>query len=143
MADTVLLIEDSATFRALLASMLATQGMATIAAETGKAGIQRATKDHPKIVILDLSLPDMTGVDVLSSLKANPETAAIPVIICTASVDGDLRNEVIKNGASEIFTKPVIPKDLTSALRRHLFQAQDAKNSLSRASYSETSRGFV
>jgi CheY-like chemotaxis protein len=77
-------------------------------------------KDRPDVIILDLSLPDMTGADVLSSLKGRDETRHIPVIICTASVDGELRNEVLQRGADEIFTKPVTPKHLFTALRRHL-----------------------
>jgi CheY-like chemotaxis protein len=120
MPNTVLLIEDSATFRALLASMLATQSYSVITAENGQAGVKRAAKDRPDVIILDLSLPDMTGADVLSSLKSSTETRHIPVIICTASVDGELRNEVLRRGADEIFTKPVRPKDLFVALHRHL-----------------------
>jgi CheY-like chemotaxis protein len=120
MPSTVLLIEDSATFRALLSSMLATQGYSVISAENGESGVRRAAKDRPNVVILDLSLPGMSGVDVLSALKNGTETEHIPVIICTASVDGDLRQEVQKRRADEIFTKPVTPKDLFAALRKHL-----------------------
>jgi DNA-binding response OmpR family regulator len=100
--------------------MLTSQSYLVIGAENGEAGIRRAVKDRPDVVILDLSLPDMTGADVLSSLKGRDETRHIPVIICTASVDGELRNEVLQRGADEIFTKPVTPKHLFAALRRHL-----------------------
>jgi CheY-like chemotaxis protein len=120
MPSTVLLIEDSATFRALLSSMLVTQGYSVINAENGESGIRRAVKERPSVVILDLSLPGISGVDVLSTLKEAPETGQIPVIICTASVDGELRQEVQNRGADEIFTKPVTPKDLFVALRKHL-----------------------
>jgi twitching motility two-component system response regulator PilH len=120
MPSTVLLIEDSATFRALLSSMLATQGYSVISAENGEAGIRKAAKERPNLVILDLSLPGMSGVEVLSALKGTPATERIPVIICTASVDGELRQEVQQRGADAIFTKPVTPKDLFVALRNHL-----------------------
>jgi DNA-binding response OmpR family regulator len=133
MADMVLLIEDSATFRALLSSMLTTQGYSVITAENGKSGILKASAERPNAIILDLSLPDVTGADVLSSLKSNAKTGQIPVIICTASVDGELRDEVVKRGADEIFTKPVTPKDLISALRRHTDRGNRAENSQAQA----------
>jgi CheY-like chemotaxis protein len=129
MPTTVLLIEDSATFRTLLSSMLATQGYSVMSAENGESGIRRAMKDRPNLVILDLSLPGMSGIDVLSALKGAPETGRIPVIICTASVDGELRQEVQKRGADEIFTKPVTPKDLFAALRNHLSPSLKAADS--------------
>jgi CheY-like chemotaxis protein len=120
MAKTVLLIEDSVTFRALLSSTLATQRYSVISAENGESGIRRAAKDRPDIIILDLSLPDMSGAAVLASLKSDAQTAHMPVVICTASVDGELRDEVLQKGADEIFTKPVTPRDLFAALQRHL-----------------------
>ncbi len=125
MAGRILVIEDSATFRALLTATLRRKGYEVISAETGAAGIREAMKQMPNVITLDLSLPDMSGVEVLSALKADPSTCQVPVIICTASVDGNLRQEVLQKGAAEILTKPVQPTDLFAALNRHLRHSSD------------------
>jgi CheY-like chemotaxis protein len=121
-AVKVLIIEDTATFRMLLSTTLRKSNFEVVAAENGAAGIQRASKETPQIITLDLSLPDMSGAEVIISLKADPATRQIPVVVCTASVDADVRNEVMRQGAVEILTKPVLPADLISTLNRHLSQ---------------------
>jgi len=117
-AEKVLIIEDNVTFRGILSMMLQRQGYEVISADKGINGLQRATQDQPNIIILDLSLPDINGVEVLSTLKATPETSHIPVIICTAAVDQALREEVLKRGAEELFDKPVVPSILLLVLNK-------------------------
>jgi CheY-like chemotaxis protein len=120
MEGRILVIEDSATFRKLLIATLRQKNYDVTGADTGSAGIRQAVKQTPDIITLDLSLPDMSGVEALSSLKTDPITCQIPVIVCTASVDSTLRQEVLQKGAAEILTKPVTSADLFSAVDRHL-----------------------
>jgi DNA-binding response OmpR family regulator len=124
MAQKILVIEDSATFRMLLTTTLRRKGYEVRGAETGAAGIRGAQKERPDIITLDLSLPDISGVEVISSLKADLVTRPIPIIICTASVDGNLRGGVLETGAAEILTKPVQSSDLFAALNRQLRKAR-------------------
>jgi CheY-like chemotaxis protein len=128
MSEKILVIEDSATFRALLMATLQRKGYKVIGADTGAAGIQAAKTKAPDIISLDLSLPDISGVEVLGSLKSDLLTRQIPVIICTASVDGGLREEVRRRGAAEILTKPLQSTDLFSALGRLLRKIGDKSN---------------
>ena len=120
MADSILVIEDSATFRALLTATLRRKGYQVVVADTGLAGMQIARNRAPSLISLDLSLPDVSGVDLLSALKADLITRQIPVIVCTASVDGGLKDEVLRRGAAEVLTKPLQSADLFAAMNRHL-----------------------
>jgi two-component system, sensor histidine kinase and response regulator len=120
MRDKILLIEDIATFRAILSASLRRQGYQVISCETGATGLRAAFTLAPHLICLDLSLPDVSGVDVLSCLKANPNTQPIPVIICTACVDGSLGDELQRRGAAEILIKPIQPAELFRVLGRHL-----------------------
>ena len=129
MAEKILVIEDSATFRALLTATFRHKGYDVVGADSGFAGIRAAKNETPNVICLDLSLPDISGIEVLSSLKGDSIMRHIPVIICTACVDGDVREEVLRRGAAEILTKPVQPADLFAALERHL---RTASNELSR-----------
>jgi CheY-like chemotaxis protein len=120
MASKILLIEDSATFRALLTAALRQKGYTVVGAPTGLAGIQAAKYQNPNAISLDLSLPDISGLEVLSALKADLITRHIPVIICTACVDGGLKEEALQRGAVETLTKPLQSADLFAALKRQL-----------------------
>jgi CheY-like chemotaxis protein len=120
MAEKILVIEDSVTFRMLLTETLRRKGYDVISADTGFAGLQTAKNQRPDLISLDLSLPDTSGSEVLSSLKTDLITQQIPVIVCTACVDGGLREEVLRRGAAEVLTKPVRPADLFAALNRAL-----------------------
>lgn len=78
--NTVLYIEDNAANRQLLEMILARRPDVTLVmAETGSSGLSLSTETLPGLILLDLSLPDMDGVDVLIRLKEDPRTAAIPV----------------------------------------------------------------
>ncbi len=120
MAHKILIIEDSSTFRTLLTTTLRRKGYEVVGADTGLAGIQAAKDQLPNLISLDLSLPDISGAEVLSSLKADLITRQIPVIVCTACVDGCVRGEVLRGGAAEILTKPVKAADLFAAVDRCL-----------------------
>jgi CheY-like chemotaxis protein len=119
-ATKLLVIEDGSNFRAMITSALRRAGYQVVIADTGGMGIAKALKELPDAILLDLSLPDMSGVEVTASLKANPLTRPIPVIICTGCVDEEPKREVLRQGAVEILSKPISPADVNKALRKYL-----------------------
>jgi len=83
----VLIVDDTEDARRLIRRILQAQGNYTLfEAENGRAAIELARKESPDLVLLDLMMPDMDGFSILDALKANPGTAAIPVIVVTAKV---------------------------------------------------------
>jgi two-component system phosphate regulon response regulator PhoB len=77
-----------------------------------------AMRQSPDLVLLDISMPGGTGLDVLRKLKSNSKTANVPVIIITGSTDQKLPDEVLKLGASQFLSKPIDPVVLMEAVEK-------------------------
>ncbi|MFV0439452.1 MAG: response regulator, partial [Desulfopila sp.] len=90
---TLLYIEDNESIRQLVRFLLARRhDIQMIEASTGQNGLLQASASHPDIILVDNSLPDMTGSEVLQQLKAQHTTAAIPAIAISANPLGELRS---------------------------------------------------
>ncbi len=110
----VLIVEDDPDAAALLAATVASAGFRSRRAPTGSVGLELARQLHPAAITLDVMMPGMDGWRVLQSLKGNPETSDIPVIVCSIV---DNRPLGFRLGASAYLLKPVEPAQLTSTLR--------------------------
>ena len=78
-----------------------------IVAMNGQQGIESAVEKNPDLILLDLGLPDMEGIDVLRSLKQDKHTSPIPVVIVTANAMSEDKQRVIELGASAYVEKPI------------------------------------
>ncbi|HZC22470.1 MAG TPA: response regulator, partial [Candidatus Binatia bacterium] len=96
----VLIIDDDEVSRYLLKSALGQADLRFTEANGGVEGIRRASEAHPDLVILDLVMPDLSGFEVLSELKANPRTASIPVIIHTSKVLNSYERTLLTEAAA-------------------------------------------
>ena len=92
-------------------------GWEIIDAASGVEGIARAQKERPDAILLDMMMPDMHGAEVLTNLKADPGTAAIPVIFLTAKVQAARQPP---NGAAGVILKPFDPLQLASQIAKTL-----------------------
>jgi CheY-like chemotaxis protein len=110
-----LIIDDEAGARELLALALGENGFRTLTAATGEEALALARKHRPEVITLDVFLPTIDGWDVLRLLKADPETARIPVVVVSISSD---RARAFSLGAVEHLVKPVQRDTLLEALRR-------------------------
>jgi two-component system KDP operon response regulator KdpE len=119
---TVLVVEDEVAIRRFLRAALANQGYRLVEADTGADGLEAAATRQPDVVILDLGLPDMDGLDVIKRLR---EWSAVPVIVLSAR--GQERDKVVAldAGADDYVSKPFGPEELLArvraALRRRAF----------------------
>jgi signal transduction histidine kinase/CheY-like chemotaxis protein len=111
---TVLVIDDEADVRDLVHRFLKKEGYHVVPAGTGDEGIRLARELHPDVITLDVMMPGVDGWSVLTALKADPETAEIPVIMLTIVDD---RNLGYALGASEYLTKPINREQLLTELR--------------------------
>lgn len=102
-AVRILIVDDEAPMRRLLARTLEEQGHKTIAAESGQEGLDRATMDRPDLILLDLGLPDMDGVNVLKKIR---EWSAVPVIILSVQNSEETIVRALDAGADDYLTKP-------------------------------------
>ena len=126
-AISVLYIEDNPANVELVARFLGGKPNLRLRSEaSGRAGLDRATRDMPDIILLDLHLPDMHGAQVLSELKAEPATAAIPVIVLSADASRGVIHRLLASGALAYLTKPIELAELGTLLDTFAAaQAQD------------------
>ena len=118
MSRPVLLVDDDPATLLLAEELLAQEGIATIAASTGRDALRRIQEDAPGAVLLDLMLPDMTGRHVLADLKAR--NIALPVIMLTAQGDVEDVVSCMRLGATDYIQKPVDKVRLVTAIKNAL-----------------------
>ncbi|WP_437648767.1 response regulator [Sorangium sp. So ce362] len=124
----VLLIEDDPQMRRFLRAMLAARGYRLVEAETGGEGIAQATTRNPDLVLLDLGLPDMDGLEVTRRLR---EWSAVPIIVLSARGQEQDKIDALDGGADDYLTKPFSAGELLARLRvalRHAARAARGAN---------------
>ena len=115
----ILIVEDHPTMREAMRMVLEHEGFVIREAADGAAAVEMVRAQPPDLVFLDLNIPGMTGADVLKSLKEDPATASVRVIIVTATGEEE-RERVLSLGADEYFTKPFSPLALLRTVERVL-----------------------
>lgn len=110
----ILVVEDHIDSLDVLSLQLRSMGYEVIGAMTGEEGIEKAEVHHPEIILMDLRLPDINGIE------QNPHTAHIPVIAHTAWPEEANRNDGKQAGISEILTKPTSPHRFKATIEKHL-----------------------
>ena len=104
----VLVVDDDPLHHARLEGLLSSEGYAVIKAMGGREGIRKARELAPAVVILDLLMPDLSGLDVVAALKADPATAAIPILVMTAKELSREDKRVLNAQAAAVLEKPSV-----------------------------------
>lgn len=117
---TILIVDDTEQVRDYLKEALTMLNLVVFAAEDGRSGLQMLETVKPDLVILDLKMPDMDGVEVCNNIKNSPEYSNIPVIAFTASVQDEELAGLEYKGFDGILKKPVKLNDLTNVLTKYL-----------------------
>ncbi len=117
MRDRVLVVEDEKDVRELLRLNLKGGGFDVLEAHNGAEGLAMAKAELPSVVILDLMMPEMNGMEVCRALRRNPATSRIPILMLTAkSTEGD-KVAGLEVGADDYVTKPFSPRELLLRVR--------------------------
>ena len=120
----ILIVEDNDKNLKLVRDVLQVKGYDTIEAGTAEDGIRLAGERHPDLILMDIQLPGMSGIDALRVLRANPATAAIPVIAVTASVMQQDRSQITEAGFDGYIAKPLDLKPFLESVRAMLERGQ-------------------
>lgn len=120
----VLVVEDHPGCRDLLARCLRFMYFEPIEAGSGDEAIRKAVLEFPEVILLDLRLPDMNGIDLISALKRDIKTMAIPIIVNTGLTDKMAETKALQAGADAYFTKPAALLDLTKTIEKLLVQRE-------------------
>jgi two-component system cell cycle response regulator DivK len=114
--DTILIVEDNEKNMKLVRDVLQVKGYATLEAMTGEDGVRLAKERLPALVLMDIQLPGISGLEALKQLRADPATAAIPVIAVTASVMVSDRRNITDAGFDGYVGKPLNLKEFLAAV---------------------------
>ena len=115
--DEILVVEDNARNMTLLTDVLQATGYRTLQASTGRQALALATQHGPALVLMDIRLPDMDGVEALRLLRADARSAAIPVLAVTAQAMKGDQERFLDAGFDGYLSKPVDVDALLAAVR--------------------------
>jgi len=118
--ELILIVEDNPKNLKLVRDTLQAKGYETIEAGTGEVGVQLARERHPALVLMDIQLPGISGIEALGQLRADPTTRAIPVIAVTASVMVDDQKKIMAAGFDGFQGKPISVRALLGTVRQIL-----------------------
>ena len=133
MKETILIVEDEKDIAKMLEYNLKKEGFKTFSVHDGEDALDYAQSKYPDLVILDLMLPGIDGLEVCKTLKKESKTAGIPVIMLTAKSQESDKVVGLELGADDYMTKPFSPRELIARIKAVLRRTNE-KNKLSEVS---------
>jgi two-component system cell cycle response regulator DivK len=122
--QTILYVEDNEYNRKIVRQLLGKTSYRLIEAVDGEAGVAMAQAEKPDLILMDVQLPKMSGLDATRALKADARTSHIPVIVITSfALSGD-REKAAEAGAASYLAKPYSPRELLTLVRQYLPETQ-------------------
>ena len=121
--QTVLYVEDNEYNRKIVRQLLARTSYRLIEAVDGEGGVEAARRELPDLILMDVQLPKMSGLDATRLLRGDPATGNIPILVITSfALSGD-RERAAEAGATGYLAKPYSPRDLLARVREILPEA--------------------
>jgi two-component system cell cycle response regulator DivK len=118
--ELILITEDNEKNRKLMRELLQVTGYRTLESETAEEGLRIARESRPALILMDLQLPGMDGIEALAALRADPATRSIPVIAVTASAMTHNESKIRAAGFDGYQTKPISVKEFLQVVREVL-----------------------
>lgn len=114
----ILVVEDTFDTRKLVKAMLSLEGYTVYEAADGKEGLAQAQDTHPDMIVTDIRMPEMSGIEMVACLRQDKRFEKIPILVLSAF--GDEITEAISAGANGALLKPVMPENVIRAVKRLL-----------------------
>jgi DNA-binding response OmpR family regulator len=124
MAGKILIVDDQTMMLKLMSHPLEQVGFTVITALTGVEALQKIQSEQPDLVILDVMLPDMNGIDVCRRIRQVLHLTDLPIIILSGQTELSAKIQGLEAGADEYVTKPVDPKEMAVRVRSLLARTQ-------------------
>jgi two-component system cell cycle response regulator DivK len=126
-AGVILVVDDTSDTREIYSLYLASRGFKVPTAHDGLSGIDAACRHQPDVIVMDLSMPGLDGIEATRRLKADPRTSHIPVLMLTAYPLNAVRGGALDAGADNFVTKPCLPNELEQHVQRLLVRRRSRK----------------
>ncbi len=123
-AGTILVVDDEPGIVTIVRDYLDRAGFRVLTAGDGDTALRLARTERPSLVLLDLMLPGLDGLDVTRALRQDPSTSGLPLIMLTARVDESDRVAGLELGADDYITKPFSPREVVARVRAVLRRAE-------------------
>jgi two-component system cell cycle response regulator DivK len=117
---TILIVEDNEKNMKLVRDILRHNGFATLEATTGGEGVRLAAEGKADLILMDIQLPDIDGIEALRRIRADRSLDAVPVIAVSASVMPDDHQKIVTSGFDAFVTKPINLKHFVDTVKRFL-----------------------
>ena len=116
--STILIVEDNEKNMKLVRDILQFKGYRTIEAVTGNEGLALARQHHPDLILMDIQLPDINGIEALGIIRADKSLAKTPVVAVSASVMPDEQQKIVASGFDAYVTKPIDLKNFIATVEK-------------------------
>jgi two-component system cell cycle response regulator DivK len=126
MSKKILIVEDNEKNMKLVRDILAFQGHHVLEAVTGEQGVALALGERPDLVLMDIQLPDISGVAALERIRADPSLDAMPVLAVSASVMPDEQQRIVSSGFDAFIAKPISMKTFLATVNEALTSGRKA-----------------
>ena len=127
MADKILIVDDSDDTREMMAKLLELETFIVFTAEDGNAGLKVAAEQRPNLIITDINMPNMNGIEMIKHLRRDPGLEHVPIMAITAYGNG-VAGEALEAGANRAATKPIQFSALIVEIRELLMQSTSPDN---------------
>jgi len=114
----ILIIDDQADVRRVLTISLRHLGYETCEASDGSAGIRMSQIEHPDLIVMDLSLPDSSGLETAKRIRTNSQTSHIPIVACSGWKSDEILEQAAEAGIVEFLAKPISPELLAEVIEK-------------------------
>jgi DNA-binding response OmpR family regulator len=122
--ERVLVVEDSPTIVSVVKYFLELEGFEVLVAENGLAGLEAAKRERPRVIVSDINMPGMDGMAMVKTLRADPETRDIAIILLTCESSVEKETQGLAAGADDYLLKPVEPRRLAARVKALLARSQ-------------------
>ena len=122
----ILIVEDNEKNMKLVRDILRHHGHATIEASSGAEGVRLASERRPDLILMDIQLPDIDGIEALRRIRAESQLDAIPVIAVSASVMPDDQRKIVSSGFDAFVSKPINLRQFLDTVQRFLQSGRSA-----------------
>jgi CheY-like chemotaxis protein len=126
MKKKILIVEDNPEFCQFLEYLLHSMGYEPIGIGSGEEAIARARSDQPALILMDIRLPGMDGVEAAAAIKQNPDTSGIPIVVLSAYISEEWQQKAFDAGIRTYLTKPAPPQTIRETI--NLIMARESAN---------------
>lgn len=120
MANRILYVEDNFQNKRLVRKILTAKGFEVLEADDGLTGVEMAAKEMPDLILMDISLPGIDGVEATQRIKAQGSTTHIPIVALTANAMRGDRERFIAAGCDDYLPKPISTSELVGIIKKYL-----------------------